>query len=89
MIYGYTSKLVNDQYGLYQMREINLQFPPGELRRIASFLNAVAEAIENNTMRSDHWHMATFDRTWTSDVPNTDIIVSHPTPAPPLVWNGQ
>ena len=46
MIYGYSEKIVNEEYGLLQMREVSFAMSPGQLRLVATFLLRAAEQIE-------------------------------------------
>ena len=78
MLFGYPDKIVDKQYGLYQLREVSFQFAPSVLRRVAAFLDSAADAIEKNTFRSSHIHIDSLDDCWSTDCPNCDLIVLHP-----------
>ena len=47
MIYGYPEKVVNEEYGLLQMREISFAMSAAQLRLVATFLVRVAEELES------------------------------------------
>lgn len=85
MIYGYSEKIVDEEYGLLQLREISFEFAPRELKRIAAFLNSAAEAIEKDTLRSSHIHIGSSAQHWSADCPNCEIIVLHPRPETPAI----
>jgi hypothetical protein len=53
MIYGYDNRTINS-YGLKEMREIAFSVAAADLRRIAEFLLASAEALESP--RTANWH---------------------------------
>ena len=48
-IYGYASKVVDEEYGLLELREISLEFSPEGLRRVARF--SIITLIESNPGR--------------------------------------
>lgn len=85
MIFGYSKQIVDERYGLHELREVSFQFAPSELRRVAAFLKSAADAIEQNTLRSSHIHIDSSDDRWNADCPDCDVIVLHPSPDPPRV----
>jgi hypothetical protein len=56
MIYGYVNQIVNEEFGLAQMREISVSAPSASLRALAEFLRTAAEELDAKP-RSVHWHM--------------------------------
>ena len=47
MIYGYSEQVVDEEYGLLQMREITFSMTPEQLRLVAKFLERIAHDIES------------------------------------------
>lgn len=85
MIYGYSKRIADEKHGLHEMREVSFEFAPSDLRRVAAFLNSAADALEQDSLRSSHVHIDSWDRGWNADFPNCDVIVLHPPPPPPRV----
>jgi hypothetical protein len=50
---------------------------------LCHFLEDFADQIESGGWRSDHAHLATFDREWRRDHPDIDVIIANPDPEPP------
>ncbi len=82
-VYGYSKRVVNEEYGLHEMSEVTFEVPLADLRRIAAFLAETADRMESGEWRSDHYHLTGFDREWVHEHPNSDVIVVHPAPAQP------
>jgi hypothetical protein len=82
-IYGYSKGILNE-YGLHGLSEVTFDVPAADLRRVAAFLNATADAIESRAWRSNHRHLTEFDRGWDADHPDFDVIVINPDPEPPV-----
>ena len=78
-IFGYT-KQTADEDSPSEMKEVTLDVPLGELRRVAAFLVDCADRAESGEWRSSHRHIGDYDRGWT----DCDVIVMHPSPEPPL-----
>lgn len=56
MIYGYVAKIVDDEYGLSEMRKVSVSTSPSVLRELAKFIiDAVAEFEEAGPV-SRSWH---------------------------------
>jgi hypothetical protein len=55
-IYGYSKGILNE-YGLHGLSEVTFDVPAADLRRVAAFLNATADAIESRALRSNHGHL--------------------------------
>jgi hypothetical protein len=83
-IYGYKRTVVNEEFGLLELREITLCFDAADLRRLCLFLEDFTHQIESGRWRSDHAHLATFDREWRRDHPDIDVIIANPDPEPPV-----
>ena len=83
-IYGYSKRVVSPECGLLEMREVTFSHSLADLRRIARFLLEFADKAESGEWRSSHRHLADFDRQWRSDHPQSDVIVVHPFPDPPM-----
>jgi hypothetical protein len=81
-IYGYSKGVLNE-YGLHGLSEVTFDVPTADLRRIAAFLKATADAAESGEWRTSHKHLTEFDRGWDADHPDFDVIVIHPNPDPP------
>jgi hypothetical protein len=81
-IYGYSKGTLNE-FGLHSLSEVTFDVRTNDLRRIATFLNATADAMESRAIRSQHRHLAEFDRDWNATHPDFDVIVIHPNPDPP------
>jgi hypothetical protein len=84
-IYGYASKVVDEEYGLLELREISLEFSPEGLRSVARFLDHYADRLESGKWRGGHIHLIEFDPDWRADHPGADVIIINPDPDPPLV----
>ena len=82
-IYGYKRTVVNEEFGLLELREITLDFKAADLRRLACFLDQFADRVESRARRSDHEHLTSFDREWRRDHPDIDVILTNPDPEPP------
>ena len=82
-IYGYKRTVVNEEFGLLELREITLDFKAADLRRLACFLEHYADEIESGCWRSSHAHLTAFDREWKHDHPNIDVVIANPDPEPP------
>ena len=76
MVYG-RGKAVDGEPELMRMLEVSLDFKPDALRRIARFVNQMADEIEAAQMRTDHRHLSEIDRAWARDFPDFDMIVLH------------
>jgi hypothetical protein len=69
-VYGYQRRIVGQEYGLLEMREVTFQMAPTELRRVAAFLVEYADRIDRGDWKSDHAHM--------KDAPDgIEIVVSN------------
>jgi hypothetical protein len=55
--YGYSSRVVDDKFGLLQLREVSFDLSPTQLRSVAAFLTDCADRLDNGSWRSDHVHM--------------------------------
>jgi hypothetical protein len=84
-IYGYARKVVDEEYGLLELREISLEFSPEGSRSVARFLDHYADRLESGKWRCGHIHLTEFDPDWRADHPGADVIVINPDPDPPLV----
>ena len=73
--YGYQRKVVDPEYGLMELREVSFDLSPEGLRRLAAFLRDCADRVEAGDLRSDHVHIEEFDRAWSRDHPDLDVIV--------------
>jgi hypothetical protein len=82
-IYGYQRAVVDEGFGLLELREISLDFDSGGLRRLARFLEHFADQIESRALRNSHVHITTFDLEWGRDHPGIDVIILNPDPEPP------
>jgi len=56
VIYGYVNQIVNEQFGLAQMREVSIAATPASLRSLAEFLQAAADDLDAEP-RSVLWHL--------------------------------
>ncbi|HEV3137503.1 MAG TPA: hypothetical protein VGZ26_06355, partial [Pirellulales bacterium] len=56
MIYGYIDRIVNEQFGLSQMREVSIAANPASVRALAAFLHDAADELEAER-RSVLWHL--------------------------------
>ncbi len=81
-IFGYSKRIVGDN-DLREMAEVTFDMPLKDLRRIARFMIDCADLAESGHWSSSHIHLTEFDRDWDNDHPDSDIIVIHPSPAPP------
>jgi hypothetical protein len=84
-IYGYKKAVVDEEYGLLELREISFEFSPEGLRRVARFLHHYADRIESGEWRGGHVHLDEFDPAWRGNHPETDVIILNPSPEPPAV----
>ena len=87
-IYGYPGLVVDDGFGLLELREITLDLQPADLRRLARFLEHYAAEIESGVLRTGHVHLTTYDPGWRRDHPGVDVILANPDPEPPGRNNG-
>ncbi len=83
-IYGYKRTVINKEFGLLELAEITLSFDATDLRRLAHFMNHFADQVESGGWRSDHAHLTTFDREWSRDHAELDVIILNPDPEPPV-----
>jgi len=74
MLYGYSSRTVNE-YGLLEMREISFDASPSDLRKIANFLEKMADVIDTGQAMSSHAHINNVIDSWDREHPNKDIVV--------------
>jgi len=74
MIYGYSEKVVNEEYGLLQMREVSFAMNPSQLRLVAKFLVRAAEQMESG-QGFLHRHIEELVPEWRTTTPQTEIIV--------------
>jgi hypothetical protein len=74
MIYGYSEKVVNEEYGLLQMREVSFAMSPGQLRLVATFLLRAAEQLESGKTFL-HRHIDELVPEWRATTPQTDLVV--------------
>jgi len=77
MIYGYPEKVVDEEHGLLQLREVTLAMTSEQLRLVARFLAHVATELESGAPFS-HRHIAEVVPEWESIHPGVDIIGSPP-----------
>ncbi len=82
-IYGYQRSVVNEEFGLLELREICLDLQPADLTRLARFLEHYAAEMESGVLRTGHVHLTTFDPEWGLDHPEVDVIIANPDPEPP------
>lgn len=90
-VYGYQRAVVDEKYGLLELREVTFSFSPADLRRLARFLehfageieSRVSGEIEPRSWRTAHVHLTNFDREWRRDHPEVDVIIANPDPEPP------
>lgn len=83
MLYGYSSRTVNEEYGLLEMREITFDASPTNLRKIARFLEKMADVIETGQAKSSHAHINSVIDSWDREHPNKGIVVILRRSAPP------
>ena len=74
MIFGYSEKIVNEEYGLLQMREVSFAMKPDQLRLVATFLLRAAEQLESGPTFL-HRHIDELVPEWRATNPQTDLIV--------------
>lgn len=75
-LYGYGKEApAADASGLLEMCEVTLTANPGELRRIAAFLERCADGMEAQGKAWQHAHLSDEDRVF-SDAPQ--FVVFHP-----------
>jgi len=74
MIYGYSEKVVDEEHGLLQMREVSFAMNPSRLRLVATFLVRVAEQLESGQTFL-HRHIEELLPEWRATDPQPDIIV--------------
>lgn len=74
MIYGYSEKIVNEEFGLLQMREVSFAMKPAQLRLVATFLLRAAEQLESGHAFL-HRHIEELVPEWIATNPQTDLIV--------------
>lgn len=79
MIYGYPEKVVNEQYGLLQMREISFAMNAAQLRLVATFFVRVAEELESGGTFL-HRHIEEIVPEWRSTQPSADLVAIPPEP---------
>ncbi len=78
MIYGYSEKQLNE-YGLLEMKEITFSTSPEALRKIAFFLNEMANLMDDEGFgKISHRHIQNTISDWDSFYPGKDIIVMSP-----------
>lgn len=73
-IYGYSLK--PEINNLLEMREVTFQGESEQIKKIANFLNHVADLIEKHGEDFGHEHILDFYSDWREKFPNIDIIVS-------------
>ena len=74
MIYGYSEKIVNEEYNLLQMREVSFAMSPGQLRLVATFLLRAAEELDAGQTFL-HRHIEELVPEWRATMPQADIVV--------------
>jgi len=74
MIYGYSEKIVNEEYGLLQMREVSFAMSPGQLRLVATFLLRAAKQLEAGQTFL-HRHIDELVPEWRATMPHADLVV--------------
>ena len=74
VIYGYSDKIVNEEYGLLLMREVSFAMNPAQLRLIATFLVRAAEQLESGQTFL-HRHIEELVPEWRTTNPQVDLIV--------------
>ena len=75
MIYGYCGDKISSE-GLFVMKEITFSLSPEGLRAISTFLNTMADKIENGQFSdSAHQHIENTVFNWNELCPDQDIIV--------------
>ena len=84
-IFGYKRAVVDEEFGLLDLREISFDLPPEDLRRVARFLDYFAGEIESGAWRGSHVHIGSFDPSWRAGQSGADVIVLNPDPEPPVV----
>jgi hypothetical protein len=85
-IYGYEDREQGDDEGPLKLSEVTFQLSPLDLRRIADFLRARADEIEDGTFIDGGRHLCDWDHSWSSAHPDSDVIVV-PLPPPDLESN--
>ena len=73
-IYGYSLK--SEINNLLEMKEVTFQGESEQIKKIADFLNHVADLIEKHGEDFGHEHIKDFYLDWREKFPNIDIIVS-------------
>ncbi len=76
-IYGYQRAVVDQEYGLLEMREVSFDLGAADLRRVAAFLRHCADRLDAGEWRSDHAHLDNFDPEWVRDHPELNVVVLH------------
>ena len=74
VIYGYSEKIVNEEYGLLLMREVSFALNPVQLRLVAKFLIRAAEQLESGQTFL-HRHIEELVPEWRATKPEADLIV--------------
>jgi hypothetical protein len=74
-VYGYQRAVIDPDHSLLELREVSFDLSPADLRRVAAFLQHYADRIESGAWRSDHIHLESFDRAWSRDHPDLQIVV--------------
>jgi hypothetical protein len=78
MIYGYSARVVDDEADLLELREVTFCMTPENLRNVARFLAAAADAMDAGTFLSSHRHASFEVRDWDRLHPECDVIVADP-----------
>ena len=77
MIYGYSEKVADDEYGLLQMREISFSMTSAQLRIVGQFLAHMADDIDAGKAFL-HRHIAETSPDWKASGAEVDIVVLFP-----------
>ncbi len=77
MIYGYSEKIIEEEYELLQMREVTFAMAPDQLRLVAKFLLKIADDIQSGVPFL-HRHIEEVVPEWRLSVPQVDIVAMVP-----------
>jgi len=77
VLYGYSEKVADEEYGLLQMREVTFAMSARDLKLVAAFLVHVAEQMESGETFL-HRHIDEFVPEWKTVQPGTNLVVIPP-----------
>jgi len=77
-MYGYSTGVALDQYGLMELREVTFAASPEVLRQISRFLELAADKMERGEFDEGREHIDRVLPAWSSLFPSKSIVVSHP-----------